>query len=63
VDHIKRQAGKVFADGAEDTTIKIQLLLGGEETVNDALRQALGLQAVFLAPRTQKPSSRTFRGS
>jgi hypothetical protein len=40
-DHIRR--------GAEDPSIKIHLLLGGEKTVNGALRQALELQAVLLA--------------
>jgi hypothetical protein len=28
--HIRREAGKAFADGVEDPAIKIQLLLGGE---------------------------------
>jgi hypothetical protein len=32
-DHIKRQAGKAFADGIDDPDIKIQLLLGGEKMV------------------------------
>jgi hypothetical protein len=53
-DHVRKEAGKAFADGLEDTDIKIQLLLGGEKTVNEALRQALELQAVFLAARPQK---------
>jgi hypothetical protein len=59
-DHIRREAGKAFADGVEDPTIKIQLLLGGEKTVNEALRQALELKAVLLPPRPQKVSARTF---
>jgi hypothetical protein len=42
----------VFADGVEDPAIKIQLLVGGEKMVNEALRQALELQAVLLAART-----------
>jgi hypothetical protein len=36
--HIWREAGKAFADGVEDPDIKIQLLLGGDKTVNKALR-------------------------
>jgi hypothetical protein len=63
-DHIRMEVGKVFANGIEDTTIKIQLLLvGGEKTVNEALRQALELQAVLLATRPHKTSARTFHGS
>jgi hypothetical protein len=36
-DNIRRWVGSAFADGIEDPVIKIQLLLGGEETVNEAL--------------------------
>jgi hypothetical protein len=53
-DHVRKEAGKAFADGVEDPDIKIQLLLGGEKTVNEALRQALELQAVFLAARPRQ---------
>jgi hypothetical protein len=42
---------------------EIQLLLGGEKTVNEALRQTLELQAVLLAPRPQKTSARALWGS
>jgi hypothetical protein len=38
-DHIRREAGKAFTDGVQDFTIKIQLLLGGEKTVNEALME------------------------
>jgi hypothetical protein len=61
-EHIRREAGKEFADGAEDSDIIIQLLLGGEKTVNEALRQALELQAVLLAAMYQKTSAKTFWG-
>jgi hypothetical protein len=37
-DHIRREADKVFADGVENPAIKIQLLLGGEKTVNEVLK-------------------------
>jgi hypothetical protein len=61
-DHIRREAGKAFADRVEDLSIKIQLLLGGEKTVNEALRQAIELQAMLLACSPQKTCTRTFWG-
>jgi hypothetical protein len=61
-DHIRRAAGKAFADGVEDPAIIIQLLLE-EEMVNETLRQALKLQAVLLATRPHKTSTRTFWGN
>jgi hypothetical protein len=51
-DYVAREAGK--AD------IKIQLLLGGEKTVNEALRQALELQAVLVAA-TPYENANTYR--
>jgi hypothetical protein len=36
-DHIRRKAGKAFVDVIEDPAIKIQLLLGKEKMVNEAL--------------------------
>jgi hypothetical protein len=39
-DHMGREAWKVFAFGVQDSDTKIQLLLGGEMTVNVDLRQA-----------------------
>jgi hypothetical protein len=62
-EHIRREAGKTFADGVQDPDIKIQLLLGGEKTLNEALRQAMELQDVLLAARPHKTSARTFWGS
>jgi hypothetical protein len=62
-DHIKREAGKAFAVGVEDPDIKIQLLLGGKKTVDEALRQALELQALLLAARPHKTRTKTFWGS
>jgi hypothetical protein len=52
----------VFADAVEDPAIKIQLLLGGEKMVNEALRQTVELQAMLLDARPIKTSSRTFLG-
>jgi hypothetical protein len=60
-DHIRREAGKAFADRVEDPAIKIQLLLRGEKTVNEAVRQDLEVQAIFLAARPQT-STRAFCG-
>jgi hypothetical protein len=62
-DHIWREAGKAFAYGVGDPEIKIQLLLGGEKTVNEALRQALELQAIFVAARPHKNSTKTYWGN
>jgi hypothetical protein len=62
-EHTKREAGRAFADGVEYPDIKIQLFLGGEKTVDEALRQALELQAVFLAARSHKTSAKTCWGN
>jgi hypothetical protein len=40
--------------------MKIQLLLAGEKMVNEALTQALKLQAMLLAARPHNTSTRTF---
>jgi hypothetical protein len=62
-DHIRREAGKAFAYRVEDLDIKIRLQLGGENMVNEALRHVLELQAVLLAARPHKTSTKTFWGS
>jgi hypothetical protein len=36
--HVSREAGKAFADGVEDTDIKILALLGGEKMAYEVLR-------------------------
>jgi hypothetical protein len=51
------EAGKVFTGWVRDPVIKIWLMLEGEKTVNESLRQAL-----LLAARPKK-NSRTFWGS
>jgi hypothetical protein len=51
-DLLRREARKAFADGLEDDEIQVALLKGGERTANEALRQALELQAVFPAVRS-----------
>jgi hypothetical protein len=53
-DHLRREMGKAFAEGVEDPAIKIQMLLEGKKPLNEALRQAIELQAVLLAAGTQK---------
>jgi hypothetical protein len=55
-----REAGNAFAGGIEDPDIKISLLIGGEKMVNEALTQALELQAAFIAARPRKTSTKTF---
>jgi hypothetical protein len=53
-DYMKREARKAFSDGVEDHEIKVALLIERAKTVNEVLRQALELQAVFLAARSHK---------
>jgi hypothetical protein len=60
-DYIAREAGKSFAYGISDADIKIQLLLRGEKTVNEALRHALELQAVLLAARPGDNNTKIYR--
>jgi hypothetical protein len=60
-EHIGRETWKGFAYGVQDPDIKIQLLLGREETVNEALRQALELQTVLAADRPYKNNTKTYR--
>lgn len=55
-DCIRREAGKALVDTVEDPTIKLQLLLGGEKLVKEALRQALELQAI--TPSSQAPKNK-----
>jgi hypothetical protein len=62
-DHIGRDAAKAFAYGVEVHEIKIQLLLGGEKTINEALQQALELQAILVATRPHKNDTKTYQGS
>jgi hypothetical protein len=51
-----------FADAVQDPDIKVQLLLEGQETVIEAFRQVLELQAILLAAKPRKTSPRTFWG-
>jgi hypothetical protein len=62
-DHIRREAGNLFANEVEDPAIKIQLPVGEDEKVNRALRQALEVQVALLAKGPQKTSARTLWGS
>jgi hypothetical protein len=62
-DHIGREAAKAFAHRVDDPDIKIQLLLGGEKTINEALRQAIELQAVLVAARRQHRNTGPYRGN
>jgi hypothetical protein len=56
---VRREAGRAFADMVGNLHIKLQLLLGDEKTVNEALE----LQTVLLGARPRKMSARTFWGS
>jgi hypothetical protein len=56
-EHIRREAVKAFVDGIEDYGGKIRLLLGGEKTLSEALLQALELQAVLIAARSQRSNN------
>jgi hypothetical protein len=40
-DDVRREAGRPFGDGVGDPSIKVELVLGCQETVGEALRQAL----------------------
>jgi hypothetical protein len=40
-DHVRSEAGKTFTNSITQHSIKPQLLLEGEKTVNEAFRQAL----------------------
>jgi hypothetical protein len=60
--HVWRKAGRAFAYEVADPDIKIQLLLGGEKMVNEALRHARELQAVLVVVRPQKNYAKTHRG-
>jgi peptide subunit release factor 1 (eRF1) len=62
-DHIGREAAKAFAHGIDDHDIKIQLLLGGEKSLNETLRQAIELQAVLVAARPQNSNTGPYRGN
>jgi hypothetical protein len=62
-DHVRREAGRAFTYGVKDPDIKIQLLLGGEKTVNEALGQALELQAVLVVARPYQNITKTYGGN
>jgi hypothetical protein len=60
-EYVWREAGRAFAYGVADPDINIQLLLGGQKTVNEAFRHALELQAVLVAAKPRKITPR-YRG-
>jgi hypothetical protein len=47
---VRRKAGKAFVNGVEDHDVRIQLLVGGEKKVDEALRQALELKDTLGQP-------------
>jgi hypothetical protein len=62
-DHVRREAGRVFTYGVRDPDIKIQLLLGGEKSVNETLGQALELQAIWVAASPAQNNTATYGGN
>jgi hypothetical protein len=62
-DHIRKEAGNAFSYCVRDPDIIIQLQLGGEETVIEALRKALELHAVMVAEKSHRNTHKTYRGN
>jgi hypothetical protein len=58
-DYIRREAGKAFVDGVEDSDIKINLLLGGEKILREAPRQTLQLHTELIVVRSPKANNGT----
>jgi hypothetical protein len=54
-DHIQTEAAHAFIDGIRDREVKQHLLLGGDRTLNEALNQAMTLEAT---KATAWPTSR-----
>jgi hypothetical protein len=54
-DHIQTEAAHAFIDGIRDREVKLHLLLGGAPTLNEALNQALRIEA---ARATAWPTAR-----
>jgi hypothetical protein len=48
-DHIQTEAAHAFIDGIRDREVKQHLLLGGACTLNEALNQALKIEAAKAA--------------
>jgi hypothetical protein len=51
-NHIRNRPGKPLGNGIRDRGIKQQILLGGKKTLNEALRQTLGLEVSTLTVRS-----------
>jgi hypothetical protein len=47
--HIQTEAAHAFIDGIRDREVKQHLLLGGDRTLNEALNQAVKLEAAKAA--------------
>jgi hypothetical protein len=61
---ISKEASLSFADGIRERDIRLQLLLGGKETLGEAVNQVLELEAVDIAvvapSRVRQTMARTF---
>jgi hypothetical protein len=62
-DHIRREAGKAFSYWVRDPDIKIQLQLGGEKTVSEALMKALELHGVMVDAIPHQNTHKTYPGT
>jgi hypothetical protein len=47
--HIQTEAAHAFIDGIRDREVKQHLLMGGDRTLNEALNQAVKLEAAKAA--------------
>jgi hypothetical protein len=56
-EHLKREAGNIFVEGIQDYEIKIRLILGGEMTLSEVLRQALEVHDVLIAAWSQRSNN------
>jgi hypothetical protein len=66
-EHVRRGTHKAFGNGIRDRGIKQQLFLGGQRTLNEALKQTLVLEVLKLAVgfsiRLRRTSDRAWRKS
>jgi hypothetical protein len=56
-EHIRKEAGKAFVEVIQEYEIKIRLLLGGEKTLSEELRQALEIHTVLIAARSERSNN------
>jgi hypothetical protein len=59
-DHTRKEERRACVDGTDDCDVKTRLLLGGEKTLRETLRQALELHVVLRASRLLNTYNRVF---